>query len=160
MKEYIKLFDTTAEYNTFVKSTDYVDPNVSVAKDAPTVVHYSEMPNDIIRYRASAAIQKKSGGLYIPGDNEFDSNGFNTTVKSLSFENGAGVIEFNGTVTSIGNDTFNACKPLTSVVLPNSVTSIGDGAFSACSNLEFVSIPATITAIGGDAFNYTIWYSN
>ena len=41
---YIKLFDTTAQYNTYTAdTTNFILPNVSLAKDAPTTVHYNPL---------------------------------------------------------------------------------------------------------------------
>ena len=42
MSKYIKLFDTTAEYNAYTADTaNFILPNVSLALDAPTTVHYN-----------------------------------------------------------------------------------------------------------------------
>ena len=41
MSLFLKLFNTTAEYNAYTADTaNFILPNVSVAKDAPTTVHY------------------------------------------------------------------------------------------------------------------------
>ena len=66
-------------------------------------------------------------------------------------------VTYNGTtysVTSIGDDTFDSCTGLTSIVIPNSVTSIGDGAFTYCSRLTSIVIPNSVTSIGSTAFYY------
>ena len=55
-------------------------------------------------------------------------------------------------VTSIGYDAFSGCTGLTSVIIPDSVTSIGGLAFYGCTSLTDVTIPASVTSIGGGAF--------
>ena len=55
-------------------------------------------------------------------------------------------------VTSIGNEAFDGCSTLTSIVIPNSVTSIGNEAFASCSSLTSIVIPNSVTSIGSDAF--------
>ena len=64
-------------------------------------------------------------------------------------------VTYNGntySVTSIGEDAFEFCYGLTSVVIPNSVTSIGDEAFRSCDSLTSVVIPNSVTSIGVTAF--------
>lgn len=51
------------------------------------------------------------------------------------------VIFEDGFVDVIGYDTFNSCKKLSKVVLPDFVTSIGDYAFANCESLDSVNIP-------------------
>ena len=60
-------------------------------------------------------------------------------------------------VISIGDSAFNAysieaCKNLTSIIIPNSVTSIGSDAFRGCTGLTSVTIPDSVTSIGTCAF--------
>ena len=57
-------------------------------------------------------------------------------------------------VTSIGNQAFDGCSGLTSVIIPNSVTSIGNLAFYYCGGLTSVTIPNSVTSIGDAAFLY------
>ena len=65
---------------------------------------------------------------------------FGATTVSNTYENGKGIIKFNGNITSIGDDAFRGCKALTSINIPNSVTSIGSYAFLNCSALIRVDI--------------------
>lgn len=51
------------------------------------------------------------------------------------------VVFEDGFVDVIGYDTFNSCKKLSKVVLPDFVTSIGDYAFANCESLDNVNIP-------------------
>lgn len=41
MSKYLKLFETTSQYEEYINGSDVVLPNVSVAEDAPTTVHYN-----------------------------------------------------------------------------------------------------------------------
>ena len=41
MTNYIKLFETTSQYEEYINGSDVVFPNVSVAKDAPKTVYYN-----------------------------------------------------------------------------------------------------------------------
>ena len=58
-------------------------------------------------------------------------------------------------VTSIGEEAFDHCTSLESIVIPSSVTSIGQSAFSYCTNLTSIVIPSSVTSIGQWAFTYT-----
>ena len=78
---------------------------------------------------------------------------FGATIVSNTYENGKGIIKFNGNITSIGEWAFRNCKALTSVTIPNSVTSIGNYAFSSCSALKSITIPNSVTSIGNQAFS-------
>ena len=62
-------------------------------------------------------------------------------------------------VTSIGYYSFEKCKKITSVIIPNKVTSIGSGAFCGCSGLTSINIPNSVVRIGEDAFTNTGWYN-
>ena len=55
-------------------------------------------------------------------------------------------------VTNIGEDAFNGCTGLTSVIIPNSVTSISEYAFKGCTGLTSVTIPNSVTSIEIAAF--------
>lgn len=60
-------------------------------------------------------------------------------------------------VTAIGNEAFEGCDELFSVIIPEGVTDIGEGAFYDCAGLTEVSIPGSVTWIGAAAFLYTEW---
>lgn len=58
------------------------------------------------------------------------------------------VITFDGDVTMIGYQAFNA-KNLTGITIPDSVTTIGSDAFYNCSKLKNIHIPQNVTEIKG-----------
>ncbi len=74
----------------------------------------------------------------------------NMTVKSNTYINGEGVLEFYGNI--IGDSAFQNCYSLTSVTITDSVTSIGYGAFWDCYSLTSVTIGDSVTEIGDCAF--------
>lgn len=57
-------------------------------------------------------------------------------------------------VTCIGDDAFEHCDSLTSVIVPDSVTSIGHGAFFECYSLTSVTIGDGVKSIGNAAFAF------
>ena len=59
---------------------------------------------------------------------------FGANIISNTYENGQGVITFDGPVTMIGDSAFCNCKSLTSITIPNSVKHFGFMAFAWCSN--------------------------
>jgi hypothetical protein len=79
---------------------------------------------------------------------------FGANIVSNTYENGKGVITFDGDVTMIAYSAFSGCDGLTSVTIPNSVTSIRDYAFKGCFSLTSITIPNSITSIGSIAFGF------
>ncbi len=78
---------------------------------------------------------------------------FGANIVSNTYENGQGVITFDGEVTTIGKEAFKSCKSLTSVTIPDSVTTIGEDAFYKCSSLTSVTIGNGVSSIGHYAFH-------
>ena len=77
---------------------------------------------------------------------------FGATTKSNAYNNGQGVITFNGTVNKIGWGAYRTHDQISFILIPNSVTSIGSSAFYNCDNLSSITIPETVTSIGDNAF--------
>ena len=87
----------------------------------------------------------------------YRANVFGTNILSNVYENGKGVIKFDGPVTKIGNYAFygykSDCEKITSITIPNKVVEIGNDAFSSIGNLKIVNIPNSVKTIGSYAFN-------
>ena len=83
-----------------------------------------------------------------PKEDAFDSK-----IVSNTYKDGVGTIVFEKTVTNIGNEAFDECSTLTSILIPETVTSIGESAFSFCKNLSRITIPSSVTSIGESAFS-------
>ena len=63
-------------------------------------------------------------------------------------------IEFNETVTSIGNNAFTAMTALEKIEIPDTITSIGNSAFKDCTSLTGkITIPQNVVSIGNNAFD-------
>lgn len=64
-------------------------------------------------------------------------------------------VTYNGVtypVTAIGNQAFQGCVGLTSIIIPNSVISIGNSSFCNCEGLKSIEIPNSVTTIDAYAF--------
>lgn len=79
---------------------------------------------------------------------------FGANIVSNTYENGKGVILFDGPVTSIGDRAFYNKSKLTSISLPYGVSTIGECAFQFCTRLVSITIPNSVTQIGRSAFSY------
>ena len=82
------------------------------------------------------------------------SNAFGATITETGYEDGRGYIAFDGPVTMIGYQAFQACARLVSIDLPESVTSIGENAFQACDQLTSIVLPNTVKTIDKYAFAF------
>ena len=123
----------------------------------------SDIPNNQIWYTSTDGeiVEPYSGE-----DNDFANalTTFGANIISNTYENGQGIITFDGDVTKIGccafigydyyTDEETSSMQLLSIIIPNSVTAIEEMAFSECYNLTDVAIGGGVTTIGEDAFSF------
>lgn len=84
--------------------------------------------------------------------NPYDSTVFGgANILSNTYSNGVGVIEFDSSVTEIGQNAFKNTKQLDTMILPSSVTHIKAFAFES-SGITDITIPPTVTNISSGAF--------
>lgn len=77
-----------------------------------------------------------------------------TKISGYSFQSCKALVSIvlpNG-VTKIEQSAFEDCKSLVSITIPHGVTEIGNAAFRSCESLESVIIPASLAKIGMQAF--------
>ena len=119
--------------------------NRSKFKQVEGLDEYLEFPseNNVIYYTSY-------NGVITP----YATDVFGASIESNVYEDGVGVITFDGDVTSIGDSAFKDCWALTSITLPNSVITIERDAFNGCRNLSSMSIPESVTKIGSYAFYF------
>lgn len=82
-----------------------------------------------------------------------NSDVFGANIVSNTYENGEGVITFDGKVTKIGYSAFATLHNLTTITIPVSVTIIDAESFADC-GLTAVTIPDGVTDISSYAFYY------
>ena len=96
----------------------------------------------------------------------FATDVFGANITSNVYENGVGVITFDGPITQIGPRAFRNCTTLETIILSNGeavitrsetttegITTIGASAFSGCTSLTSVIIPEGVTTIGNSSFS-------
>ena len=119
---------------------------------AGLIVSASEIPADEIWYTSS------DGGLVTPYEfdgrilTDYENSGFGAYVVSNTYEDGKGIIKFDGDISQIGDGAFYYCSNLKEITIPSSVTYIGKIAFYGCSQLTEMTIPEAVTGIGDRAF--------
>ena len=163
MSLFLKLFNTTAEYNAYTADTaNFIKPNVSCTLDDLGTVHYNPWVETrvVAKYNVTDTSNPTPIGYkqYTSGFSEIEIDGVvqPSVVSAYTFNTtGEHTVKYTLTdPTSIGGSAFTECTSLTSIVIPSSVTSIGNWAFMYCSSLTRLNIPSGVTRIGSSTFAY------
>ena len=122
-----------------------------------TATYWSEYADAIVAEGGSGSSNSETNKIYYTSSNgnvvtPNRTDTFGVNIVSNTYENGQGVITFDGELVQVGENAFNNCSTLLSVTIPNSVTSIGDYAFYGCKQLTTVVMPDGVTMIGVYAF--------
>lgn len=100
------------------------------------------IPNNQIWYTSS------DGNIIAPKK----TSDFGANIISNVYENGKGIITFDGDITVIGVSAFTSCAGLTSIIIPETVTIIKQAAFQQCFSLKEIKLPNSVTSIESLAF--------
>lgn len=87
--------------------------------------------------------------------NLFDSkgdNGWGANISSNTYEEGKGILTFDGDITAISQAAFYDLATLKTIFLPSTLEEIGSEAFYRCSELWSVNLPSKITEIKSHTF--------
>ena len=160
MGKYLKLFETTSQYNAYTADTaNFIKPNVSLITETNTVAYNPIMPPEtrvVAKYNVTSTsspiqiVYKTSGFSAI----EIDGVAQPSVVSAYTFTTtGEHTVKFTLIdQTNIGEHYFTSSRALRSIDIPDNVTSIGYQAFWGCSGLTSVTIGSSITSIGKQAF--------
>ena len=163
VKEFIKKFDTHADYEVFKASEDYVTPNVSkcVAEDE---LHYNKAEvNAALTAKYVVAEGSEDTRIYYPYNrnvSKIEVDGVEIPFSAISEDEGTYPLpagEHTIKYTLIDPTTtgyFIGCD-MTEVILPKTLTEIHALAFRQAFNLTKVNIPTGVTEIGWSAFTFT-----
>ena len=144
MSKYLKLFETTSQYNDYINGSDVVLPNVSVAKDAPSTVYFNPLPphdysNDYLTFVAledgtfTFNMDQKLTTAAVPEMSYSTDNGKTwTTVQNIDNQ----IVTVRTPTITRGNKVLwksNAVQYCINPDYPYPSTNIGQGSFSSTS---------------------------
>lgn len=159
--KHLKLFETSAQYESFKSSSDFVLPNVSYIKELLKVGYHladSEPsisnPNLVCTYNITNTTRETTICKDITNFSSMIVDGVEVPIakKYLFDTEGEHTVEFvmiDNTI--LGDSVFSSCK-IISVIIPDSVKTIETQAFGR-NDLQSIIIPASVVSIGSNAFS-------
>ena len=158
MSLFLKLFGTTAEYNTYTADTaNFIKPNVSCAMDDLTNVHYNPWVETrvVAKYNVTSSPTPIGYNAYTSGFSAIEIDGVvQPSVTSAYTFNTTGEHTVKYTLTdptSIGNSAFRNCSSLKNIT-SNATTA------PTISNYTFYSVKTSgILTVPSGSSGYDVW---
>lgn len=104
-----------------------------------------------------SAFTPKSQIFYTTSDENIinvSADAFDVDILSNIYENGQGVITFDGVLTTISDETFREKETLKSIIIPEGVIDFGMLTFCRSQNLESATLPNGIETLKYGLFNF------
>ncbi len=138
--EGITIKATLSDGTTITKSTS---KSITIERNVITpMASFDVQPTNEIWYTST------DGNVVTP----YATNVFGVNIVSNTYENGKGVIKFDGEVTEIGDYAFCNCSSLESITIPKKVTQLGARSFENSTSLTSIKISESVASIGEGAF--------
>lgn len=116
---------------------------------------YPQAPptNNIIFYSASTKLAETTSTGYTQGlhINAFSGTSGQLTMISHTFENGAGIIEFDDDIVKVGDRAFYQTY-ITGIILPSTINDYGNYCFYQCYYLGEIELSENVVSIGNGTF--------
>ncbi len=144
MGQYIMRFDTVSERDEFYNKS--LGDVMSYVDDSDEV-DLRIAPRDEIWYTST------DGTVIVP--NNIGVGYFGANIISNTYENGKGIIKFDGEVTKLGGSVFKNKTKLANIIIPESVTLLDSECLWGCSNLLYIYIPRNVHTFGYACFYNT-----
>ena len=157
MSLFLKLFNTTAEYNAYTADTsNFILPNVSLIEENMGVCYNPiQLETKVVAKfnvtdtsNPTQIISQHAGSPF--SEIEIDGVEQPSVTSTYTFGTlGEHTVKYTLTdPTSIYDNAFWDCSGLTSINIPDSVATIGNSAFSNCSALTSCTIGSGVISIG------------
>lgn len=113
----------------------------------------NDVPHNEIWYTSTDGniVEPSLGASY--DDEASEMKSFGANIVSNTYEDGKGVITFDGDVKYITSGAFYNCETLNTITVPECITEISAAAFNNCSNITSFDIPDSVTELGTQAFS-------